>query len=866
MFTRKNVLTAFLATVLTIGLAACGGGSDQTEDTGGSDSSALEMARMAAAAAARAARTAATDARTASDSVAARDDATDAQKMAADMAADEAEAAAAVAENASSRAAETMDAATAKAAQDTAEAERTAAMTAGGTAAGILGEVTALADAKSDADKAATAAETAATEAEADAARVAELTGGADFEQAMAANTAAMASRTAATAAREASDMAQDATEASVAQGHQMTAETRKGTAESEGAKAEELRRVAQISEDVGNTQQEARDLAAAQKDAKMYADAAKGHYDAAKGKAADASAQATRARTAANRAMRGRTDYANADKHADDAELASRQAAAARTRAMTANTNAQTAYMSAMNATTSDDAEKYRDAAKNANDVATENHTGTTGAGMAYMRAEAAAADAEKYAGMHVLSLLKTANAYDVTTAVTGLTLDETKQREVDSIGAAITDAAEATTAAARRGTGTTATSTWPADTPDDPDTPDENEFVAGMLGITVNAGGTSIVAAFEAVAADPDADPAVDAVVQTAKMIRGLDDTFTHGFDIWEDDGNAATTTDAARVIAFSNKQQGTPAVTEVTFVSGRELTRDAVTDNTVTDLGTKVGNTYRGVTYFEGDTTDDEGTAFTGTLTCPDEAACAVETAENGDITVTGYVFTGSRPERAAIAEAPAADNNDYLVLGIWLDEEAGDGTDSFGAFAVGPDDYDASVGNVITGTATYRGSAFGAHHITGGPVSFFDGKATLTADFGNATGEPGSIKGTINDIHVGGTAYGRNITLSTNMLSEDSATFENGRAVMGPQKEPGSQEHLFNGTWDGSFYGASEAIEDDPDTTANEAVAAGARAPGAVAGTFGVTRSETMGTGADAMTTVESFVGAYGADQD
>ena len=35
--------------------------------------------------------------------------------------------------------------------------------------------------------------------------------------------------------------------------------------------------------------------------------------------------------------------------------------------------------------------------------------------------------------------------------------------------------------------------------------------------------------------------------------------------------------------------------------------------------------------------------------------------------------------------------------------------------------------------LEGTATYRGSAVGAHHKTGSGVSFFDGDANLTADF-------------------------------------------------------------------------------------------------------------------------------------
>ena len=62
---------------------------------------------------------------------------------------------------------------------------------------------------------------------------------------------------------------------------------------------------------------------------------------------------------------------------------------------------------------------------------------------------------------------------------------------------------------------------------------------------------------------------------------------------------------------------------------------------------------------------------------------------------------------------------------------------------------------TAGNVgaLEGTATYRGSAVGAHHKTGSGVSFFDGDANLTADFADAD-EVGTIEGTIDNISVDG----------------------------------------------------------------------------------------------------------------
>jgi hypothetical protein len=383
------------------------------------------------------------------------------------------------------------------------------------------------------------------------------------------------------------------------------------------------------------------------------------------------------------------------------------------------------------------------------------------------------------------------------------------------------------------------------------------------------VNAADTQIVAVFEAVAADPSAVPPItDAVVQTAKRMGGLDDTFTHGFDIWEDDGLPATTTDQARVIAFTNKTQDDPpvdAADATAAVTAVNLDNVAAEMDQVTELGTKSGNNYVGAKYDHDADADTD--PIEGTLICHMPAECSVSMLD-GDLTVMGYNFTGSREGMDAVVEmdaaAQATANNDYLVLGIWLDES--EGMDTFGAFAVGPEAYQADdVGVVIAGTATYRGSAFGAHHISRGPVSYFDGRATLMADFGDDEAA-GSIKGTIDNINVNGDPYGRSITLSTAPLMVDTASDFNGRAVMGPQKEAGAEEHLFNGTWDGNFYGASAAVVDDPDTATVETVEAGAFAPDAVAGTFGVTRSDTTGTGADAMTTVESFVGAFGAHKE
>ena len=720
---------------------------------------------------------------------------------------------------------------------------------------GAADETQMLTDAKTAAEAAATAARMAADDADAAAAATeAAAPGSATATNARAAATAA---GTAADLAEAANVRAQDAGDSATAMMEQLEAENQRNIARSKLVTAETNQDSAEDARAAAERVQEERDLANAKTAAQdLFADAADGvvfHYEAVMMKAGLASGRATAAEASAARAARARTDSTTASAEAAKARAASNEAQASLARAMTAKGEADDALQDSEDAMTSDDAETALAALRAANAKLTEEHTGETGAGMDYMAAKDAAMAAADAARMHVLSLLKTANAYDVTSAITGLTLDETKQREVDSIGAEIT-AVASETAANRAGSDTTASSTWPADTADDPEV-DGDQSMTGMLGITVNVAGATIEAAFEAVAADPDADPPVTAVVQTAKRIPGLDATFTHGFDIWEDDGNPEVTTDQARVIAFTNKQQGTPAVTEVTAVTARYVENEAVDTAAQLSLGTDT----TGPTYTDATWTPPGQAPLTGTLSCSTEG-CDIQVDADGNVTeVDGYVFTGSRAARAAVAEVAAMENNDYLVLGIWLDEDGG--ADDFGAFAVGGTGYAAEVQNEITGTATYRGSASGAHHITDGPVSYFDGRATLTADFG-ADSAPGTVKGTIDKIHVGGNPYGHSISLSTATLTDNTATFD-GNAVMGPQKEPGSAEHLFNGTWDGSFYGASAAVADDPDTTADETVATGTRAPDGVAGTFGVSRSETMGTGATATTEVESFVGAYGA---
>ena len=98
----------------------------------------------------------------------------------------------------------------------------------------------------------------------------------------------------------------------------------------------------------------------------------------------------------------------------------------------------------------------------------------------------------------------------------------------------------------------------------------------------------------------------------------------------------------------------------------------------------------------------------------------------------------------------------------------------------AFAVGGTDYAASAEQEITGSATYNGKAAGAHHKTGEGVNWFDGDASLTAEFGEDD-EAGTISGAISNIRVnGGAALTDSIVLRQAALTDGSRRIQRCRA--------------------------------------------------------------------------------------
>jgi hypothetical protein len=709
-------------------------------------------------------------------------------------------------------------------------------------------EVTALDDAQAAAKTAAEAARQAANDAETAAVEAeGAAPGSSDARKARA---AADAAETAALAAEAASMRAQAATDSADAITEQMTAETQKGEAESQLMYAQNSRDDAQDARLAAEQLQEERDIEDAQEAAMEASEDALGHYNEAVGKATMARAQANAARAAANRAKAARTDYANANTHATAAETAASEAEAAQVRAATAKDDANTAYMAAMGADNSVDAEMYQDQAEAANEAAAENHTGMTGAGMAYMRAKDAAGKAAMAASTHVRDLLRAANASGESNA----------DNRMDEVMAVATVIKASASSADHGSSGTTATVTWAHDEPDIAATEDVDESAVTLLSMMVNPGGDGALDFNRmTVAADPDATPPVEGVTKTATKITGLPG-FMHGYEI---------SSGRQHVLVFTDKVQGTgPATAKTVSFLNRAVQigriSDVTTGETVTDLATLGTHT----TYdHDGDS---DTLAVSGTYSCVPTGECAPQ-LEDGKVTGfvgDGTVYFSTTGDQEITAVVNADPKNDYLVFGVWLREDDPDNQTNdraVGAFA-GSHNQDSQFATpeALTGSATYNGSAAGLY-TEGTAVDYFQGVATLTARFGTAEAdvtdaEEGTITGTINSIVAGGRNMSDVIRLNsdgdprTNEAPDagniaTTGSFAGNARMGAPEVDGDLVVYPYNGTWTGQFYGAE----------AETGATGVALLPPAAAGTFGV--SGTEGTGDDAVT--RSYVGAFGA---
>ena len=865
----RNLMTACSILALSAVMYGCThGGDDAAPATDVPDTSdmdtALGAAQMAAMTAATAAGTAADAATAAVMAVEGSMDLTATATAAfarAEDARDDAGAAlvAAVAANIAAQAATTsadaeMYQADAEAAQRAAEAAQMSAMAFAGIVSGIqqtmddaADEATMLADAKAAAMTAAGAARLAADEAQGVADAVALITGP-HSGQVIAAQAAAAAAEMAAQAAEAASARAQDDTESADAMDEQLTAVGAQGTAEAQLAEAKSLQSTAQVVADAIAADKEATALAGAMTDARMYADAAKGHYEAAKGKAAAAGIQATMAREAANKAKAARSDYATANTKATEAEAAATRAEAAVPIAMQAMMDADSAATSAEAAETSADAGMYRDQAKTANDTATEQHTGATGAGMAYMAARDANMAAQTAATVHVLSLLKSANALGV--------MDD-PETEADEHAAAVMGVASAIGTAAgvagNGGTDSMAVVNWDADVAADPEADPAVEAMDGLFEIVVTTvSGTDLDFRTAALEDNPETEGVNESITmpRTATKIDALPG-FRHGYAISDGDTHA---------IVFSDKKQATPEVPAetVTLVNQPVQLSRIIADEDETVTGA-VGNLATSTTYDHDGSSDT--LSLTGTYTCLPADSCTIQVTDGKVVAVLGtgqllFSTTGPQDTVALIAANVMAD---YLAFGVWLDQDSDNNAENgrspaFAAFADGGTAFVTP--EALTGTAIYRGAATGLY-TAGSSVDYFQGAATLTAKFGMfEEGEidavEGTVTGKINNIVAGGVSMTDVISLNTNDTPDtgniDTEGAFDGNVRMGAPNVVGDVvSYTYNGSWGGQFYGTPETGEG-----ANPL-------PPAAAGTFGV--SGMTGEGDSAVT--RSYVGAFGA---
>ena len=157
-----------------------------------------------------------------------------------------------------------------------------------------------------------------------------------------------------------------------------------------------------------------------------------------------------------------------------------------------------------------------------------------------------------------------------------------------------------------------------------------------------------------------------------------------------------------------------------------------------------------------------------------------------------------------------------STDYHTGGVWLIvPDSPIDAYYFGAFANGENTYptDASgegnVDNAVVGQAIYKGNAAGlVSSSEDGMVSIqrLLGKATLTADFGNATAR-GTIKGTIDDLTLDGDSVDGQLLIpeDDSMSSKLLRGIRSGKTDVTTQFVGNIDGIAYMGSWLGSFTG-------------------------------------------------------------
>ena len=917
----RKLTTLCYAAVLAFGLAACGGGGTETAEAPPVPDPGPDLALGAAQMAAAAAATAAEDAATAAEGAVMAQDANAAADAAsyavANNTAMRARAAATAARGASDAAAATDDTAAAEAQQAIAEAKQGEAETEQGNAemyAGMVADAHQanldeiqrqmdVADARTAAMGSYMAADADAGKAEMQAAEAETTAPGSPG--AVTAGEAATAARMAANAAKAAHDAIMDemtkadadaqAAEAATQAGHAnagyMTAMAENDDIQTTGSQIAENNRKNAVTA------------------ARKYGGAAAGN---AKESAGDARIAANAAGSAYNdangeyeRAKSARTNSVKAKEYADAAGAAYTAANSAAGAAHAAYTAAKAAVDGVMDDTSLEDANAARDTAEAQEGIAM-GHMST--AMTQRTAAEGAEMKATMYADDHVVGLLVMANAEHITTAADpfaeeseaelGL-IRKNQLAHIKVVNTAVATANADSPVADPAGDaphhgGGVVTASWHyyGDLGDDNIISDaaaitsdaanaDTEPGEGLPAISVNpedSGGDAVALIHAALGPDDQAGTDDDVSANFAQG-PGLG-AFSHEKyfgrnNDTDDDGDFDVGETRQRMIVFTDLTQAEATVPAESV----SLTNEPVTSASRVTPTVRPAITGEDLHDFMG-TYDHDGNpataVITGTFDCVDPTACRVTRTGTGDqgehvagqtkvTSISGYAFTGTGTTPGVLSML----DDTWLAFGAWLQETGAEVTNAyvFGAFAdggaaIGDDDEPSTVASV-TGDATYQGKAAGVHS-TATAVDFFHGDATLNAKFGDGT-EIGTITGMIHNIEAGGRPVTGNIemvvadpgatTPSPNIV--DAGTF-GGRARMhdtGENDSSGEDIYRYTGGWSGTFY---NHLVNDPDT---DPVMENTRAPGSVAGTFGVGRADDTDT-MDVDET-ESYVGAFGA---
>ena len=209
-----------------------------------------------------------------------------------------------------------------------------------------------------------------------------------------------------------------------------------------------------------------------------------------------------------------------------------------------------------------------------------------------------------------------------------------------------------------------------------------------------------------------------------------------------------------------------------------------------------------------------------------------------------------YTGNHPGLVywdAFSDIENAQDADYLTLGYWLtvirDSNTGQLTGTYlGVSGGGSDGFISANLAGLTGTASYEGPATGVvvrrENATAVPDTlYFNAKANLTADFGDATAL-GSVSGRITK---GMTEEGDalpEVTLGSATILPNSSSAGRGGNYSGDTSGMTDAGVAFSGEWGGKFYSNGANATDHP---------------GSVAGTFGAKTTDNL----------QAIFGAFGA---